>query len=291
MCGRFTLTIPADEIAEYFRILEGGMAAAGGHLGPRYNIAPTQPVACVRQVHPRHEGHADPSPDRSGNSAPRAASGRELVEMRWGLIPYWAKDSAIGNRLINARSESVAEKPAYKEAFLQRRCLVVADGFYEWKRLQGGKQPYFIHMKDRRPFAFAGLWERWRPRESQLEQLAAPGKPRVPVTDEGRVESCAFLTIGPNDVLRGIHDRMPVILPRRHWDTWLDPDVGDADELGSLLLPYPAEEMDAYPVSTHVNKPANDDPACREPLKKLKIVRPDAPDDPGPDPPEQESLF
>jgi putative SOS response-associated peptidase YedK len=113
----------------------------------------------------------------------------------------------------------------------------------------------------------------------------------VPVNGEGRVESCAFLTVRPNELVRDIHDRMPVILPRRHWDTWLDPDVDDADVLGSLLLPYPAAEMDAYPVSTHVNKPANDDPSCREPLKKVKIVRPEGHDDAAPDAPEQESLF
>lgn len=270
MCGRFTLTTPTDELAEYFRILEGGMPSARGRLVPRYNIAPTQPVACVRQ----------------------ALSERELVEMRWGLIPYWAKDPAIGNRMINARAESVAEKPAYKEAFRQRRCLVVADGFYEWQKQEGGKQPHYIYLKDHRPFAFAGLWERWKPRDNQLEKIAGPDKPEVPLTGDGRVESCAFLTTRPNELLEPIHDRMPLILPEQHWEAWLDPELDDIEALEELLVPYPAAEMAAHPVSTHVNKPAHDDPACIEPLKRLEIVRPTRE---GPtreaDDPEQKRLF
>ena len=203
MCGRFTLTTPTDEISEYFRVLEGMEGSGRGRLRPRYNIAPTQPVACVRQT---VTAETEPSP-------PGVPPARELVEMRWGLIPYWAKDPAIGNRMINARSESVADKPAYKEAFRKRRCLVVADGFYEWKRLGEAKQPFFIYMEDRRPFAFAGLWERWKPRGDQLDKIVAPGKPDVPLSIDGRVESCAFLTVGPNELMASIHDRMPVILP------------------------------------------------------------------------------
>ncbi len=289
MCGRFTLTSPTDELAGYFNVL------VKTQLEPRYNIAPTQPVACVRNVSSGTD--TDQSPP---------AGGRELIEMRWGLVPYWAKDPAIGSRMINARSESVAEKPAYREPFRRRRCLVVADGFYEWKRLPGAKQPYFIYMEDRRPFAFAGLWERWKPRAGQLDKIAAPGKPRVPLSADGRLESCAFLTIGPNELMEPIHDRMPVILPPEHWDTWLDPDNDDADGLATLLLPLPAERMRAHPVSTHVNKPANDDPACIEPVPRLKIVRPEprdaeqapdtdgetrADDGAGSGPPTQDSLF
>jgi putative SOS response-associated peptidase YedK len=210
--------------------------------------------------------------------------------MRWGLIPYWAKDPAIGSRMINARSESVADKPAYKEAFRKRRCLVVADGFYEWKRVQGAKQPYFIYMEDRRPFAFAGLWARWKPRGDQLGEIVAPGKPEVPLSADGRVESCTFLTTAPNELLEPIHDRMPVILPPEHWDTWLDPDVQDADELSDLLIPFTAAQMRAHPVSTHVNKPGNDDPTCIDPIKRLKIVRP-GPEDDAPATPTQDSLF
>ncbi len=280
MCGRFTLTTPTDEIFEYFRILEGVEGSAGGRPRPRYNIAPTQPVACVRQT---VAGDTKPS-------TPGGPPARELVEMRWGLIPYWAKDPAIGNRMINARSESVADKPAYREAFRKRRCLVVADGFYEWKRLRGAKQPYFIYMENHRPFAFAGLWERWKPRRDQLDKIVAPGKPEVPLSTDGRVESCTFLTTGPNELLKRIHDRMPVILPQQHWDTWLDPAVQDADELSALLLPYPASEMRTHPVSTHINKPSNDDPTCIEPIKRLKIVRP-GPEDDAPATPTQDSLF
>lgn len=280
MCGRFTLTTPTDEISEYFRVLEGLEGSARGRLRPRYNIAPTQPVACVRQT-----VAADTEPSTPGGPAVR-----ELVEMRWGLIPHWARDPAIGNRMINARSESVADKPAYREAFRRRRCLVIADGFYEWKRLEASKQPYFIYMEDRRPFAFAGLWERWKPRTGQLDNIVAPGKPEVPLSTDGRVESCAFLTIGPNELMASIHDRMPVILPPEHWDAWLDPDVQDADELAHLLISYPAGEMRAHPVSTHVNKPGNDDPACIEPIKRLKIMRP-GPEDDAPATPTQDSLF
>ncbi|MGD8329932.1 MAG: SOS response-associated peptidase, partial [Acidobacteriota bacterium] len=229
MCGRFTLTTPTDELAEYFRVPEGGLPSARGRLRPRYNIAPTQPVVCVRRRRDdRVSGTARAAESTAGDVG---APARELIEMRWGLIPFWAKDPAIGNRMINARSESVADKPAYREAFRRRRCLVLADGFYEWKKVEGGKQPYFIHLSDHRPFAFAGLWERWKPREDQLDKLVAPDKPDVPVSDDGRVESCAFLTTTPNERLAEIHDRMPVILSEEHWETWLDPEFDDVDAL------------------------------------------------------------
>jgi len=280
MCGRFTLTTPSDELAEYFRVLEGGLPSARGRLRPRYNIAPTQPVACVRRG-PGAEGGPEDSPNESGN---------ELLEMRWGLIPYWAKEPSIGNRMINARSETVAEKSAYKEPFRRRRCLVIADGFYEWQKTESGKQPYYIYLDEHRPFGFAGLWERWKPRGDQLDEIAAPGRPDVPLSEDGRVVSCAILTTDANEMLADIHDRMPVILPREHWDTWLDPDVDDAEALGELLGPYPADRMDAHPVSTHVNKPANDDARCIEPLKRLRIVRPDDERD-GARGPTQEPLF
>ncbi len=248
MCGRFTLTSPADEISGYFHVL------ADAELEPRYNIAPTQTVAAVRQ-------------DEVGK--------RRLVELRWGLIPYWAKDPAIGNRMINTRAETVAQKSAYKEPFEQRRCLVVADGFYEWQKVKGGpKQPYFMSMADGHPFAFAGLWDRWRPCGDQLEQLTAAARATMKLNAEGRVESCSFLTTEPNELLAPIHDRMPVIVPPELWDTWLDPHVRDAAMLGEILRPCSAELMQAHPVSTNVNTPNNDDPECIKPLPKLKIVRP-----------------
>ena len=275
MCGRFTLTSPTDELAGYFNAL------VKTQLSPRYNIAPAQPVTCVRRLAP---SSAEPT-------TPGEATARELVALRWGLIPYWAKDPAIGSRMINARAESVADKPAYREAFRKRRCLVVADGFYEWKRLQGSKQPYFIYMEDRQAFAFAGLWERWTPREGQLDKIIGPARPEVPMSADGRVESCSFLTTVPNELMETIHDRMPVIVPPEHWDTWLDPEIDAPEVLEELLLPYPAEQMRAHPVSTHVNKPGNDDPHCIEPLKKLKIVRPQASDNGGNGPPTQDTLF
>ena len=224
MCGRFTLTNPSDELAGYFNVL------VKTQLQPRYNIAPTQPVACVR----RQPAEAD--------GAPPGGPPNELLDMRWGLIPYWAKDPAIGNRMINARAETVAEKNAYKDAFRSRRCLVIADGFYEWRKLEGGaKQPYYVSMVDGKPFGFAGLWSRWRPREGQLDQIVRPGRPEVPMSADGRVESCSFLTTRPNELMEPIHDRMPVIVPPEHWETWLDPDVEGIDALGEMVFPYPAE--------------------------------------------------
>jgi len=226
MCGRFTLRASASVIAEQFDLFDVPP------LEPSYNIAPTQPVAAVRR-----------SPE-----APQ--DGRELVQLRWGLIPNWAKDPGIGNRLINARCETAAEKPAFRAALRRRRCLVVADGFYEWKR-NGRKQPYFIRMKDDRPFAFAGLWEYWEGEDGSY------------------IESCVLLTTRPNGLMAPIHNRMPVILARETYDQWLDPDQQDPQALAPLWEPYPSEQMLAYPVSTVVNNPANNDPSCIERLGQL----------------------
>ena len=175
MCGRFTLRAPASVIAEQFALFEVPPFTA------RFNIAPTQPVPVIRM--------------RPGPSLRARRGSRELVWLRWGLVPGWAKDPAIGSRLINARAETAAEKPAFRTALRQRRCLVAADGFYEWQQAGRTKQPYFIHLRDDRPFAFAGLWEAWEG------------------ADHAWLETCTLLTTGPNDVVRPIHDRMPVILP------------------------------------------------------------------------------
>jgi putative SOS response-associated peptidase YedK len=169
--------------------------------------------------------------------------------MRWGLIPRWAKDPSIGNRMINARAETVASKPAFREAFQGRRCLLPADGFYEWKRCGARKQPMYLRMLDGRPFAFAGLWARWRPEG---------GEP---------VESCTILTTEPNELVADIHKRMPVILPPQDYGPWLDPETRDPARLSGMLQPYSAEEMIAYPVSTRVNRPEHDDPDCVEPVE------------------------
>jgi len=222
MCGRFTLRAPASVVAEQFALFEMPPFA------PRFNIAPTQPVAVVRAVGER------PPPER------------ELVWLRWGLIPGWAGDPAIGSRMINARAETAAEKPAYRAAMRRRRCLVVADGFYEWQRTGGRKQPYFIHMRDDRPFAFAGLWEAWE----------GP--------DHSAIESCTLLTTEPNELIEPIHNRMPVILAPDDYDRWLDPAVEQPEMVGPLLRPFGSDPMEAYPVSTHVNSPTRDDPKCIE---------------------------
>ena len=222
MCGRFTL-FEAD------KILSKEFGVSGfPPLSPRYNIAPSQPVAAVR-------------------AAP-AGAGRELALLRWGLIPSWSKDPAIGNRLINARAETAREKPSFRNAFRRHRCLIPASGFYEWQRQERGKQPYFVRMRDGRPFAFAGLWDRW---ES---------------TDEGVIETCTILTTAPNAVLAPIHDRMPVILPPAEYARWLDPSLRDTDSLAPLLVPFPPDDMLAFPVSPRVNPPTIDDEKCIAPL-------------------------
>jgi putative SOS response-associated peptidase YedK len=221
MCGRFTLTKPIPVLAEMFLFPE-----TAAPQEPRFNIAPTQGVAAVR--------------------APKGLEHRELAFLRWGLIPSWATDPSIGNRLINARAETVAEKPSFRAAFRHRRCLVLADGFYEWQRLAGKKQPYYFRIRDGQPFAFAGLWERW---EDQ-------GKP---------VESCTLLTTEANEVLRPVHDRMPVILEANKYNSWLDPSVQEAELLKPLLHPYPGDAMMGYPVSSLVNNPRNESPKCVDP--------------------------
>ncbi|NOX63767.1 MAG: SOS response-associated peptidase [Chloroflexi bacterium] len=221
MCGRFALVASAQELADLFDLDDAPDPA------PRYNIAPTQPVLAVRVSPETRE--------------------REFALFRWGLIPSWAKDPGMSARMINARAETAAEKPAFRAAFRRRRCLIPATGFYEWRKQPGGKQPYFVTMQDDRPFAMAGLWEYW---------LGADGS---------EVASCTILTTQPNELVESLHTRMPVILPKTAFDEWLDP-ATPPDILRHLLRPYPAEEMLAYPVSRLVNNPANDGPECIEPL-------------------------
>lgn len=222
MCGRFTLLIPGEELAESFNL------EAAPALAPRYNIAPTQPVATVRR-----------NPDTGR---------RELVHVHWGLIPFWAKDPSIGSRMINARSETVAEKPAYRAAFKYRRCIVPASGFYEWRKQNSHKQPYYIHHKDGAPLALAGLWEHWQS------------------ADGSELESCTILTTTPNEMMRDLHNRMPVILEPADYEVWLQSDGQNQDELQHLLRPAVEEMLTAYPVSTFVNRPQNDAPECIAPL-------------------------
>jgi putative SOS response-associated peptidase YedK len=217
MCGRYTLSTPAGRLAEEFQL------DSTVEILPSYNVAPTQQVAAVLE----DEG------------------GRRLEMLRWGLVPSWADDPDIGARMINARSETAPEKPSFRRAFRGRRCLIAADGFYEWKREDGGKQPYYFRMRDGRPFAFAGLWESWD-------------------KGGGELRTCTILTTRPNSVLNGIHDRMPVILPHDAYNAWLDPDA-DKEELGELMIPYPGDDLETYPVSRFVNSPSNNDERCIEP--------------------------
>jgi putative SOS response-associated peptidase YedK len=222
MCGRFTLSTPPEKLAQLFELPEVPKLEA------HYNIAPTQRIAAVRQ--------------------PDEASARQLVHLHWGLIPFWAKDRSGSSRMINARAETVATTPAFRAAFQQRRCLVVADGFYEWQRVGKGKQPFYIRMEDESPFAFAGLWEHWEGSGGEV------------------VESCTLITTTPNDLVRPIHNRMPVILSPEHYAMWLDPRMQEAKTLQQLLQPFPDDAMTAYPVSQMVNIPANDDPQNIAPL-------------------------
>jgi putative SOS response-associated peptidase YedK len=220
MCGRYTLSTPVEKLAGEFDISE-----PLPDLPPSYNVAPSQEVAAI------------------------VAGGRgerRLELLRWGLIPAWADDPGIGSRMINARSETAAEKPSFRKAFKERRCLIPADGFYEWQKTNGGKQPYHLKMRDGRLFAFAGLWESWKGDE------------------EGEIRSCTILTTDANDLVGEVHHRMPVILPPETYDLWLDPAVREAEQLLSVLLPYPTEDMEAYPVSRRVNNPSNDEPGCVE---------------------------
>jgi putative SOS response-associated peptidase YedK len=224
MCGRFTLTVTPEAVMELFQL------TSAPPLQPRYNIAPSQPVAAVRAA-----------PD---------GSGRELMLVRWGLIPHWAKDPAIGAKMINARAETVAEKPSFRTAFRRRRCLVPADGYYEWRKEGGQKQPYYIRMAGGGPFALAGLWEHWEGADGSV------------------IESCAILTTDSNEVVRPIHHRMPVILPASTYQTWLDPSLQGGEAVQALLALHPGDDLSAFPVSTHVNRPTNDDERCVAPLEK-----------------------
>ncbi|MGV8038822.1 MAG: SOS response-associated peptidase [Thermoanaerobaculaceae bacterium] len=218
MCGRYTLASPGNVVAELFELDEVP------ELRPRFNIAPTQDVAVVRA--------------REGR--------RELGAVQWGLVPSWARDLAIGQKLINARAETVAEKPAFRSALRARRCLVVADGFYEWQPTAGRKQPWYFQLRDGGPFAFAGLWERWQ----------APGVDTL--------ESCTIVTTEANELVAPVHGRMPVILTSEGSARWLA--GGPTEELQALLVPFPPSEMRARPVSLRVNSPAVDDRGCIEPV-------------------------
>jgi putative SOS response-associated peptidase YedK len=230
MCGRYRLSRRAEILASYFYAEYEGI-----DWEARYNIAPTQSVPVIR---------------RDPHKPVRRAS-----LMRWGLVPNWAKDASVGARMINARAETAAEKPAFRESLLCRRCLIPADAFYEWQRIGRSKQPYCFEMIEREPFAFAGLWDSWR----------AP--------DGSTLETCTILTTTPNQLLADVHDRMPVILPPASSDLWLDPGFRDLAATTEMLKPYDAGEMRHYAVSTRVNNVSNDDRQCSEPIEMSATIQ------------------
>ncbi len=223
MCGRFTVGVPREELVDEF-----GVSEPPFDIRPRYNLAPTQIAPVVLR----------------GDDG-----GLSLAGFRWGLVPFWARDEQMGNRLINARAESLDRRPAFRWAFRQRRCLVPADGWYEWRREGPGRVPMWIHLRSRRPFAFAGLWERWGPREAPVHTFAIVSTDAAPG-------------------IRDIHDRMPAVLPRDLRDRWLDPRA-DPRELLSLLRPYPGDDLEAWPVSRLVNSPDNDVEECILPAEDV----------------------
>ena len=211
MCGRYTLIADLGDLAQRFEFDGSDFS-----YDPGYNIAPTESVLTVRNV-----------------------EDRKAVFMRWGLVPFWAKDLKIGARMINARAETVAEKPAFRNALKKRRCLVLADGYYEWQKNPVGNRPFRIILRSGEPFAMAGLWETWRDPQGSV------------------VLSCTIITTAANDFLSPIHNRMPVILPRKKEELWLEPGVEDPSSLTGILAPYPDEGVDAYEVSTLVNNARN----------------------------------
>ncbi|HBX68987.1 MAG TPA: hypothetical protein DEH25_06305 [Chloroflexi bacterium] len=222
MCGRFTLTVDPADLQEAFP----WVAFPQQSFQPRYNIAPSQPVAVIANT-----------------------GDNKLDFFTWGLVPFWAKDPSIGSRMINARAETLAEKPSFKNAFKRRRCLILADGFYEWQQIPGekAKTPMYIHLKDGKAFAFAGLWEEWN----------SP--------DGSQILSAAIITTSPNELMAPIHNRMPVILPESAYGMWLTPGETDTQKLSPLLRPYPAQALEAYAVSRMVNSPQNDQSECINP--------------------------
>ena len=227
MCGRYSLFTNPEQLSRLFRLSPEEVRRIFEDR-PRYNVAPTDGVAAVR--------------------IRRESGAREPVLLQWGLVPNWAEDARIGARMINARAETLAAKPAFRDAFRLRRCLVLADGFFEWQLVDGRKQPHFVRMRDGTAFGFAGLWERWEDDRY------------------GPIESCTIITTEPNELVRPLHNRMPAIVMPADHDHWLDPRIRSGQDLRPLLRPFPAALMESYPVSTLVNRTANDVPQCIEPL-------------------------
>lgn len=217
MCGRFTLTLSEAQLEARFG------APLPAQYKPRYNIAPTQEIFALIVDN----------------------QGRRIEHFRWGLIPHWAKDPKIAQKLINARAETLFEKPSFRDAVTRRRCLIIADGFYEWRQTpQGKKTPVYVRLKSREPFGFAGLWETWQSPDGQT------------------LKTCTIVTTEPNELIKPIHNRMPVIVPKEYEGLWIDPSPKGRAELERVLRPYRAEELELFDVSAAVNKPTNDGPEC-----------------------------
>lgn len=226
MCGRFSLTLSAEQIESRF-----GVSVPQSYR-PRYNIAPTQEILALIS-----EGQS-----------------RTLQSFRWGLIPHWAKDPKIAQRLINARAETLWEKPSFRDAVRRRRCLIIADGFYEWRQTpQGKKIPVYVRLKSKEPFGFAGLWETWNSPDGQT------------------LKTCTIITTEPSELIKPIHDRMPVIVPRELEELWLDPSPKARAEVERVLRPYRAEELELFDVSSAVNSPTNDGPECVQPKEQPSL--------------------
>jgi putative SOS response-associated peptidase YedK len=217
MCGRFTLATKTQTIAEYFGI------ELSYELWPRYNIAPSQDVLVIKE---------------SRNFKP------EFSIMRWGLVPAWQKEEEISTQWINARSETINEKPLFKKLFLHKRCLIVADGFYEWQTTSKGKRPYYIYKSNHQPFAIAGLWEHWEGNKGES------------------IDSCLLLTTDANPEVKNIHHRMPVILQQSQYSAWLNPENTKIEMLKSFLQPYLPEDLTSHEIGTYVNSPKNDNEQC-----------------------------
>ena len=220
MCGRFALSASLTDLIKEF-----GVDKIPGEYGASYNIAPSQPIIVIAK-----DGE------------------RKTMRCRWGFIPHWAKDPSIGHKMINARSETVADKPSFREAFKKHRCLIPADGFFEWRKERGGKVPLFIHLMSGQLISFAGLYNTWSSPEGD------------------NLSTCTIITTAANKLLEPIHDRMPVIIPKEKRDTWLDPAIHDKDTLLPLLRPFPSEEMEAYDVTSRVNSPRNNTPDNIKPV-------------------------
>jgi putative SOS response-associated peptidase YedK len=264
MCGRYAASRSPDDLVEEFEVVEDHTGEAGSGVAADFNMAPTKTAPVVLERRPRQDSDAAEEHSAEADSAPV----RQLRPLVWGLVPSWAKDRSVGSRMINARAESLLDKPAYKRAATSRRCLVPADGWYEWQKSpvvkdrkgKPRKQPFFVHDADGDVVAFAGLYEFWR------------DAGRDPEDPDAWLTTYAIVTTEATGHLERIHDRMPLALPRDRWDSWLDPAVTDPDDVRALLAPIEVARFDVTPVSTLVNDVRNGGPELIEPVPTDELV-------------------